>query len=388
MRKYSLIAFTCLLVSASSCLGQTLYDRSRVTESFQRQDYESVIQYLQSGGLPTDTSTQLKTDLGYAYFMNEQYADAGKQFRTVYAVNPSDIKANLYLAQVYEFFREPDSALSFYTNLTRLQPSNYRFWQKAAQLLSDLTLYDSALAYIGKSYALNPRSGRVAVQYVNLLTRLKQYERIEPLIQEFLTRDSSNEDMIVKRVDVSFRKPDYPTVIFWAERLLKDSAEVTIPYINLAYSYLNTDSIDKCIALCDWMILGNRAAQPLLYCAALAYARKKNFGRSNELLDECLKMSLQDDAISYFNAKSDNYEEMKQYGKAISYYDTSYYLFHSPPDLYYAGRVYDKYLGDKNRAGVYYKRFLDKRKTPRNSGEVRVFEYIRKFLETGRKRES
>jgi tetratricopeptide (TPR) repeat protein len=385
MRKYLFLPFACLLVSAAFCPGQGLYDRNRVSESFQRQDYDNVIQYLQSSDLAQDTSARLKTDLGYAYFMNEQYREAAVQFRTLYGRNPADIKANLYLAQVHELLRNPDSALFFYTNLRRLQSLNYRFWQKSAQLFSDLTQYDSALACIERSYNLNLRSGRVAVQYVNLLTRSKQYERIEALIQEFLWRDSSNEDMMVKRVEVSFRKPDYPTVIFWAERLLRDSAEVTIPYIDLAYSYLNTDSIDKCIALCDWMIFGNRAAQPLLYCAALAYARKKNFGRSNELLDECLKMSLQDDAVSYFNAKSDNYEEMKQYGKAISYYDTSYYLFHSPPDLYYAGRVYDKYLGNKGKAKVYYKLFLEKRRAPKNSGEVKVFEYIRKFLGDGKR---
>ena len=165
--------------------------------------------------------------------------------------------------------------------------------------------------------------------------------------------------------------------------MLRDSADVVMPYVNLAYSYLNTDSLDKCIKLCEWLMVNNKATQSVLYCAAIAYSKKKEYKKSNELLDACLALSIQKDAVGYFNAKSDNFEAMKQYQKAISYYDTSYYIFQSPPDLYYKGRIYDKYLRNKAKARLYYQRFIDKRKNPRNSGEVKVFEYIREYLKPG-----
>jgi tetratricopeptide (TPR) repeat protein len=149
-----------------------------------------------------------------------------------------------------------------------------------------------------------------------------------------------------------------------------------MPYVNLAYSYLNVDSVDKSIAVCEWMIGNNKGGEQFLYCAALGYSKKKNYVRSNELLDDCIGMNIQKEALLYLNLKSDNYEEMKLYKQAVNYHDTAYYIFHSPFDLYYAGRLYDKYLKNKAKAGFYYKQFMEKRKSSRNEGEERIVDYI------------
>lgn len=363
----------------SSLMAQKNYDRSQLAVFFQNQEYEQAINYLQSVEAG-DTNMQYKADLGYAYFMDEQYNESKNQFLALYQQQPVNKQANIYLGQLYSMFKKPDSALLYYLNLTQIQPANYRYWQRSAQLFTEMSKPDSALVFIRQSYQLNPKAGKVLVQYVNLLIRQKQSGKVDSLLNQFLTNDSSNQDVVIKRVDFSFKKPDYSNTIFWAERLLRDSADVVMPFVNLAYSYLNVDSIDKCIALCEWMIVENKASEPLLYCAALAFAKKKNYTKSNELLDECLKLSIQKSAVTYFNAKSDNYEEMKQYQQSIRYYDTSYYMFQSPTDLYYTGRIYDKYLKNKAKAVYYYKQFLAKRKTPLNSGELQIFNYIKEYI--------
>lgn len=305
-----------------------------------------------------------------------------KQFALVYQQQPENKQANLYLAQLFTLMKMPDSALFYYRNLTKLQSDNYRFWQRSAQLFNELSEFDSALVYIEKAFSINSLFGKIAVQYTDQLIRHKQYDKAETLLNNFLSRDSLNQDVIVKRIEVSFKKPDYATAIFWGERLLRDSVDEIAAYVNLAYSYLNTDSFSKCTKLCEWLMVKNRATQPVLYCAAIAYSKKKEYKKSNELLDACLALSLHKDAVGYFNAKADNFEAMKQYHRAISYYDTSYYIFQSPPDLYYKGRIYDKYLNNKPKAKLYYQRFIDKRKNPLHSGEVKVFDYIREYLKT------
>jgi len=315
--------------------------------------------------------------------MNDQLDLSKKKFVAVYQRQPENRQANLYLAQLFSMMKMPDSALFYYRNLTKLQPENYRFWQKSAQLFNDLNNFDSSLIYIEKAFSINSRSGKIAVQYTDQMIRHKLYDKVEILLNNFLANDSSNQDVMIKRIEISYKKPDYPTTIFWGERLLKDSVDVVMPYVNLAYSYLNTDSLDKCITLCEWLMVNNKATQSVLYCAAQAYSKKKDYKKSNELLDACLALSIQKDAVGYFNAKADNFEAMRQYQKTISYYDTSYYIFQSPPDLYYKGRIYDKYLNNKVKARLYYQRFIDKRKNPRNSGEVKVFDYIREYLKAG-----
>lgn len=380
MRNYLLISL-CFVVFSGALWAQDSYDRSRLIQYYQNQDYDGAIDYLLPlSGNPADP-VQFNNDLGYSYFMNDQPREALRLFRLVYQLQPANVLANLYMAQVFADMKQTDSTLFFYKNLIFHQPANFRFWQKAAQVFYGLGNYDSARYYFQKAYDLNQRSGTLVVQFTDVLIRLKDLTKADKLLQDFLALDSSNRDVIAKRIDVSYRKADFKTAIYWGEKLWHDSADLVLPYINLAYSYLGVDSLDKCIALAEWLIYKNKETQSLIYCAAQAYSRKKNYLKSNELLDECLRQSIQQDAVQYFNAKSDNYEAMKQYKKAISYYDTSYYIFKSAPDLYYTGRIYDKYLNNKAKARDYYRQFLDKRKNPRNSGEKKVFDYIKEYLE-------
>jgi tetratricopeptide (TPR) repeat protein len=360
--------------------AQTGYDRNKLIAFYQDQEYGRAIEYLLPFDATAPDRVQFYNDLGYSYFMNEQPDEALRAFMTVYQLQPSNTLANLYAAQIWAGRKEADSTLFYYKNLIGYQPSNYRFWQKAGQVFNTRGNYDSARSYYQHGYQLNPRSASLVVQYCDVLLRLRDLKRADTILQRFLAIDSTNREVIAKRIDLSFRQDRHAMVIYWGEKLWKDSADVSAPYIHLAFSYLAVDSLDKCISISEWMMLMNKANQALVYCASQAYAKKKNFARSNELLDDCLKMTVQAEAVRYLNAKSDNYEAMKQYNQAVAYYDTSYYIFKTPADLYYAGRLYDKYLNNKVKARQYYQQFLDKAKAPKNSGEKIVFDYVKEYL--------
>lgn len=369
-----------LVLLAVSGFSQQSYDRTRLTDLFQSDDYEGAITWLSSlNGLAGNS--QYQADLGYALYMNGSYEQSKAAFFPVITREPGNLKANLYLARANEELEHPDSALYYYRQLNRLAPRNFRYWQKTTQLYTDMALHDSALLSVQTGFGFNPGSPVLAVQYANALVRTKKAERADSVISAFLLRDTSNRDVIAKKIDLVARKPDHKQVIYWGAKLLRDSADLTMPFVNLAYSYLNSDSIDRSIYVCEWLISKNRAIPPVLYCAALAYAKKKDYVKSNEYLDKCLGLSILEEATQYFHAKSDNYEEMKQYRMAASYHDTSYYIFQTPLDLYYAGRLYDKYLNNPTKAAAYYKQFLIKRKRPATTDEMRIFEYINAYLE-------
>ena len=367
-----------LLLSVSG-FSQQAYDRSRLIDLFQNDDYEGAVTWLNSlSGLSGDQRFQ--SDLGYALYMKGDLERSKAALHAVLAQDPGNQRANLYLARGNEDLDRPDSALVYYLRLTRIVPANFRHWQKAIQLYNGMAMYDSALACSVSGYNHNPASGLLAVQYANALIRRKQTVRADSLVSDFLLRDSGNRDVIIKKIDIASNRSNHREVIHWGEKLLKDSADLTVPFINLAYSYLNVDSVDKSIYICEWLIGNNKAYPQVLYCAALGYARKKDFVQSNKYLDKCLELSILKEAITYYNGKSDNYEELKQYKLAASYHDTSYYIFQKPLDLYYAGRLYDKYLHNPSKAAAYYKRFIKERKTPASSEEIRIFEYIDGYL--------
>ena len=178
-----------------------------------------------------------------------------------------------------------------------------------------------------------------------------------------------------------FQKIVVRTVIAWGEKLWRDSSQLASPFVNLAFSYLNKQLYPKCIRLCQWLEVNNKANESVLYCEALAYSKMKLFTESNGKLDECIKLTIQENAHTYLSAKADNFEEMTSYKKAAACYDTAWYIFHKPYDLYFAGRLYDKYFKNTTKAKYYYRLFQQNKPVPKSSGESRVITYVQGYLE-------
>jgi len=375
-----------LITRALNIQAQDGYDKVKLAGYYQKQDFDEAINFLKSYEGRNEESVSFNTDMGYALFMNEQYDEAKTYFQKGLLLEPANFESTLYLAQIWFIRNNPDSSLFYYNALIRSNPENYRFWQKAGNLNYQLGNYDSAFNCYSNAYRLNNRSARIAVSLVNLLSRNKKTDAADSLLQEFLARDSADEDVIAKRIEISFRKSLYDTVIRWGEKLWRDSSRLTVPFVNLAFSYLNKQLYPECLQLCEWLEYGNKANESILYCEALALSKTRHYNESNEKLDECIKMSIQEEAHTYLNAKADNFESLKNFKQATKYYDTAWYIFHAPYDLYFAGRIYDKYFRNTVKAKYYYRLFQKNRPAPKNSGEQRVIEYTEEYLQEKTKR--
>ena len=88
-------------------------------------------------------------------------------------------------------------------------------------------------------------------------------------------------------------------------------------------------------------------------------------------------MAISNTAEYYFHALGDNYEETKQFKKAIAQYDTAYYLFKNPLMLYDCGRILDGDLKKYEAAKKYYSKYILLAK-PESADEKKAYEYIRK----------
>jgi tetratricopeptide (TPR) repeat protein len=375
----NLIVTILAIIFTSFANGQAKYDRSQLQQYIQSQDYGNAIQLLKAAA-PSQFDKEYYLNLGYAYFMNEEEKSALPAYRAVYEQDALNVQANLYLAIIYQRMKKYGDALRFYKNLTVLQPDQYKYWFYTSSMFSLLELKDSAFAYIEKAYLLNPRAANVVLRYASQLSSKKEAKKAVAVIDDFLKTDSTNDEIIARKISNSAVANKYSEVIFWGERLLKDSANQPLAYIRLAYAYLNTEKLDQCLALCDWVELQGMKSEPITYCAAMCYAKKKNFVKSNLLLDECLQQNLLPQAKAYFRGKADNYEKIKDFKKAITFYDTSYFIFQDPYDLYYKARVYDANLNNKQQASVFYKRFIAEKQKPEGPTEEKLFNYIKEYI--------
>lgn len=345
----------------------------------QIQEYAKAVSWLKTVE-PGSYNKEYLLNLGYCYYMNGDGKNALAVYQKLNEKEPDNLQANLYLGIIYQKMKKYVQALQFYKNLTQIQPGQYKYWLYTASMFSILEMSDSAFAYTGKAYQISPQAPDAVLRYSSGLSLQKQRDKAIAVINSYLKTDSTNTDVIARKINYSARDAKYKEVIFWGEQLLKDSATEPLAYTDLAYAYLNTKQIDKCLSLCDWMELNNMKNESLTYCAAQCYAQQKNYTKSNLLLDECLQQNLVSTAVIYFRSKADNYEATKEYKKAIAQYDSSYFIFHHPTDLYYKARVYDMYLKDKTQATVFYKKYVAEKQKPESPAEEQLFQYIREYI--------
>ncbi|AHF18010.1 tetratricopeptide repeat protein [Niabella soli] len=378
MKLHAIFILLIIILFDIYCPGQTSYDRSKLQRFYQDLDNEQALAYLKS--IPPNTDAEYLFDLGYANYINGQTKEAGAIFTALYHKDRALPVPQLYLAMLFEQQRNYDSALFYYKNLTLLLPNSYKYWLAGARQWSRLNQTDSAVSYAQKSYRLSPASGRVVYDLAAYLKVQKRKTEAEKLIDLFLKQDTTYDPVIGQKITLCFDAKRYKEAIQWGELYRRREADAPLPYISLLYSYLNTNNPDSVISLYKWLGLKNMMAESIAYGAALAYATRKNYKASDSLLSECLKLNIQETAVTYLRAMSNNATALKNYKQAVAFYDTAYYLFHDPIDLFFAGKVYDKHLHDPAKAAVYYQKFRVVCPRPSDPDEVAITQYIKEFL--------
>ncbi|WP_018629868.1 tetratricopeptide repeat protein [Niabella aurantiaca] len=375
------LIITLLSLHAIGAGAQEGYDPLQVLTFCKNQDYEQALHYLTT--VPAPEQEQYLFDLGYVHYMNDQFTEALSAFTKLYQKNPQLPAPQLYLARLSNMKGDEQNALFYYKNLIRLLPDRYKYWHAAATVWSRLRQPDSAIAYIRKSYALRPQAGQVVYDYATYLDNAKQKKEAEAIVDRFLQSDTSYLPVMGKKVNLCFSTGRYQEAIAWGERLrAQDPLPVDRPgvYINLLYSYLNLKQPDSVLRIFSWLELQGIGGESAAYGAALAHSMKKNYVVSDSLLTECIAFNIQEMAATYLRAKAGNALATNNYTRAVALYDTSYYIFKDPIDLFQAGTVFDSHLKNRARAAGYYKRFLRARPVPKTSNEEDITQYIKAFL--------
>lgn len=369
-----------LILFTNSSYSQS-YTPTELIRLQQNQDYEGAIQYLLTFKTAFSKEVQFNTDMAYTYLLMDDIIMADHYVTNALSIDTLDKLANIYAGQLALSESKWAEAVYYYKRLTGIAPRQFRFWYNAGLAYTRLNQSDSAYKYLQEANTLNNRSADILINLTTALQRLKKYGAADSLINNYLQFiDSTNEKVVSKKVEIAYLNADYSQVVKWGEVLFKQAADVLSPYIRLAYTYLFLQRYNEAIKLCEWLIVESKGTVEVLYCAALSYSRLKQFDKSNALLDSCLQQTLQIDATTYFNAKAENYELQKQYQYAANTHDTAYYIFKTPLDAYYAGRIYDKYLKNNAKAALYYRRYIREMKPSATTKELEIRKYVEGWL--------
>jgi tetratricopeptide (TPR) repeat protein len=359
-----------------NCAAQNAsFNKNQVLAYFQEQEYEEAITYTQPLLAADSSNIELLGFLGYANYMNDNMKAAQTYYQKIFLLDSNNLTAIRYLATIYSN-DDLEQARMYIRRLINLQPAKPLFYRNMADVLDRQNKKDSALFYYDKAYMLAPQDYRNHTGLLDVLLDKKLYFRADSILTAGLLKDSLHVDYLKLRIRQAYETNAYKQVLLPGERLIRLKETPLNALTQLILSCYNLKQYPDCIRVCEYMRSNNIDIEAVYYYEALAWAKLKEFSRSNELLKLCLEKAISKSAEMYFYHLGQNYESLKQYNKAISHYDTAYYLFKDPIMNYNIAGIYEVQLKNSVMARKYYTRYLQSAK-PVTAEEKKAYEYVK-----------
>lgn len=383
MKHIKILPLLIVLYSVKALAQQGEIDKNKIADYFQNEQYNEAIKYLDSNTDNGLNDVYVLNSFGYAYYMNKDLQKAQEYYLKAFQLDTLNFTANKYLASIYTNYKYYDEALTCYNRLARTQPTNGILYKYMGDVYTEKDNTDSALIMYSVAYNLQPTNPKILSAYANQLLDGKNYKISDSVLNAFLTYDSANISAMMLAVRSAYEQENYKQAAVFTNRWRRvDFVDINTT-VHLAISNYNIKDYLSSFRLCDTLLQRGIDAESVLYYASRAMYKLNQFKKSNELLTQCLNKAISANADTYLSSKADNFEALKQFKKAISAYDTAYYLFRTPLSLYNIGRLYESGLKNKTLAYRYYSRYLKSGK-PKNEDEKRVYAYVRELFK-GRK---
>jgi len=362
--------FTCQISAQSNTI-----DKNKVMDFFQNQQFDEAIDYLMPAASIDSDNLQLLGFLGYANYMNDNVPAAEKYYQRIFSIDSNNLAANQYLASINSN-SNPDKAKMFTARLIVLRPYKAANYRNMADLFRRKNQKDSALLYYNRAYKLSPNDYKNATGLADALIDSKSFSRADSILEMGLTKDSLSIPYLKLRIRSAYEAKDYQNALLPGERLIRLDEISLSSLTQLALSYYNLKMYNDCIRVCEYLESKDLASESIYYYEAKAWAKLNDYAKSNELLQICLASAISKTAELYYYNLGENYEAINQFKKAVSQYDTAFYLFRNPVMLYNCGRIYESNLKNVGLAKKYYAKYLALAK-PQSPDEKKAYEYVK-----------
>ncbi len=357
--------------------AQTSLETNKVMGYFSNQQYEEAISYLTTLETRDSGNLQLLGYLAYANHMNDNYVVAENYYKRMLNIDSNNIAALQYISN--DDNTEVEKAQILTRRLINLQPKKPSYYKNMGGILRKMNQKDSALMYYKQAFDLGSTDYRYVAAYADILLDQKQVAKADSLLEIGLLTDSLNIAYLTLRIRSAYEAKDYKNVLVPGERLIRTGEKTLNPFLKLALSYYNLKMFNDCIRVCDYLLSQGFQVESVYYYQAKSWAKLHDYVKSNELLEVCLTNAISNTAEMYYYNLGENNEAIRQYKKAVSYYDSAYYLFKNPDMMYNAGRISESNLKNEKLARKYYGKYLEKA-TPQSGDGKKVYEYVRNRL--------
>lgn len=342
-------------------------------EYFQEQEYSAALDYLRPS-LEADSGNILLLGwAGYAWYMSDRPRESGDCYRRALSLDSSNITALHYLLLLGDSL---STEMDYAQRLIALQPGKSAWWRIVGGLWAKKGKGDSAFGCYDRAYRLAPGDVRAVISYTDALIDRHGFAQADTILDSALVLDSMNVSLLKLRIRSAYMAQDYATVPISGERLVRSGDPSVVALTQVVLAYYNSKLYKDCIRVCEHMLGLGLQLESVYYYEARACTKVREYARSNELLSFALSKAISGTAEWYFDARGDNFEALKDYGKALANIDTAYYLFKDPVGLYNCGRLAEVGLRNLGLARTYYRRYLVLAQ-PKTAEEKRAYKLVK-----------
>ncbi|WP_109696199.1 tetratricopeptide repeat protein [Chitinophaga deserti] len=378
MRYRFLVLATLISATVSA---QDKVDNNLLMGYLQEQQYDQVIRYMETTVQPQHPNGLVI--LANALYQNMQLPEAAIQYRKILTIAPDHITAHQQLGNIAIQQQQYATAVPHFQKLTEVRPGQASYWKQLARACTNVVgLQDSARVYMEKAYHLQPYDPGIVSFMADEYMGDKEFAKADSVLNKYYMTDSANISINAMLVKSSYNLNKYADAVRFGSQILEQRSYAPMAYMYLSVTYYHLKQFDSCIKVYDVMteMLGD-APETVKFYAAMSYAGIKYYEKSNVLLLECISTAKSKSLDSYYAALAGNFEQMKQYRAAISYYDTAYYLFKDPMRQYGIARIYDQQIQDPQRARKHYQLYLKSAK-PESKNEKDIHTYVKERVKT------
>jgi tetratricopeptide (TPR) repeat protein len=212
----------------------------------------------------------------------------------------------------------PNKALQYTGRVILLQPLKAGYYRSMGELFKRKDEQDSAFVYFSEAYALAPTDCKNGVGLADVLIDRKEYKRADSIIEAGLQQDSVNLSFLKLRIRSACNADDFQSLRIAAERITRLGESPLTALTQVLIGYYNLKLFTDCIRVCKYLNDNGYMVDNVLYYEPKAWAKLKNFDKSNELLKGCVSLAISKTAGMYYYSLALNYESLKQYAKATN----------------------------------------------------------------------
>jgi tetratricopeptide (TPR) repeat protein len=366
----------CMLLFCVDVTAQAnAMDKNTVMDFFQNQQFDEAVSYLAPAIAADSNNVQLLGYAGYAHYMSDNIKEAENNYLKIIQLDSNNISALRYLVLLTKN-NNPVGAMQYLRRLIILQPERADYYRSMGELFTRKAQHDSAFIYFSGAYKLSPNDYKNGVAFASVLIDRKKFLLADSIIAAGLEKDSVNIPFLKLSIRSAYNSEDYEQVCIPGERLMRldESSLSALTQVLIGYYYLKQYA--NCIRVCEYLSFKGFLSDDIFFHEAKAWAKLKEYNKSNELLKMCVSLSISKAAEMYYYNLALNYESLKQYKKALTNYDTAYYLFKNPVMNYNCGRIAEINLKNSSLAQKYYSRYLAEAK-PTEADEVKAYAYVK-----------